>query len=133
MIRKMMCPKFKGQTIEFNLSKWGYKDYIIECSYYFDKKEEKYSLSMWLNRIDVDERMKISSKKIDIQYISGNKETIIENICRIVYQAAMVANDEGEKYFDYFVNRYEYELKCFEKGNELFEQENLNQSDGGLS
>lgn len=129
----MMCPKFKGQTIEFNLSKWGYKDYIIECSYYFDKKEEKYSLSMWLNRIDVDERMKISSKKIDIQYISGNKETIIENICRIVYQAAMVANDEGEKYFDYFVNRYEYELKCFEKGNELFEQENLNQSDGGLS
>lgn len=129
----MMCPKFKGQTIEFNLSKWGYKDYIIECSYYFDKKEEKYSLSMWLNRIDVDERMKISSKKIDTQYISGNKETIIENICRIVYQAAMVANDEGEKYFDYFVNRYEYELKCFEKGNELFEQENLNQSDGGLS
>lgn len=133
MIRKMMCPKFKGQTIEFNLSKWGYKDYIIECSYYFDKKEEKYSLSMWLNRIDVDERMKISSKKIDTQYIYGNKETIIENICRIVYQAAMVANDEGEKYFDYFVNRYEYELKCFEKGNELFEQENLNQSDGGLS
>lgn len=132
MIRKMMNPKFKGQTLEFNLSKWGYKNYIIECSYYFDKKQEKYSLSMWLSRNDVDERMKISSKKIDTQYISGTKETIIENICRIVYQAAMVADDEGEKYFDYFVNRYEYELRCFEKGNELFEKENLSQNNGGL-
>ena len=29
-------------------------------------------------------------------------------------------------YFDYFVERYEYELKCFERGNELFEMERLN-------
>lgn len=80
---------------------------------------------MWLNRTDVEDRMKLSSKKVDTQYISGTRETIIENICRIVHQAATVVNDEGEKYFDKYVKRYEYELACFERGNELFEQEEL--------
>lgn len=124
----MMKPRCKGQTIEINLSKWGYKNYIVECAYHFDKRVGKYSLSVWLNRNDIEDRMQLSSKKVDTQYISGTKETIIENICRIVHQAATVADENGEKYFDPFVERYEYELKCFERGNELFEQELLNKT-----
>ena len=30
-----------------------------------------------------------------------------------------------EGFFDYYINRYEYELKCFEIGNELSEKERL--------
>ncbi len=120
MLREIMKPKYKGQTVEINLSKWGYKNYIAECAYHFDKHEGKYSLSMWLNRNDMEDRMRLSSKKVDTQYISGTKETIIENICRVVHQACMSG------YFDYYVERYEYELKCFERGNELFEMERLN-------
>lgn len=127
MLREMMKPKFKGQTIEINLSKWGYKNYIAECTYHFDKNEKKYLLSVWLNRNDIEDRMKISSKMVDTQYISGTRETILENICRVVYQACISG------YFDYFVERYEYELKCFERGNELFEQERLAQSNGGAA
>lgn len=70
--------------------------------------------------------MHLSSKKVDTQYIPGTRETIVENICRVVHQAATVADKNGEKYFDHFVERYEYELACFERGNELFEQERLN-------
>lgn len=125
MIKEMMKPKFKGQTIEINLSKWGYKNYLAECEYHFNKHEGKYSLSIWLNRSDLEDRMRLSSKKVDTQYISGTKETIVENICRIVHQAATVADENGKKYFDPYVERYEYELKCFERGNELFEQEIL--------
>lgn len=125
MLRKMIRPRRKGNTLTISLTKWGYPNYIAECTYHFDKKAEKYSLSMWLNRTDVEDRMKLSSKKVDTQYISGTRETIIENICRIVHQAATVVNDEGEKYFDKYVKRYEYELACFERGNELFEQEEL--------
>ena len=125
MFRKMIRPRRKGNTLTISLTKWGYPNYIAECTYHFDKKAEKYSLSMWLNRTDVEDRMKLSSKKVDTQYISGTRETIIENICRIVHQAATVVNDEGEKYFDKYVKRYEYELACFERGNELFEQEEL--------
>lgn len=133
MYREKMNPKFKGCVIEINLTKWGYKNYIAECAYHFDKREEKYSISIWLNRRDIEDRMKLSSKKVDTQYISGTRETIIENICHIVYHAATVADEEsGERYFDHFVERYEYELACFERGNELFEQERLNKYHGGV-
>lgn len=125
MLREMMKPRCKGQTIEISLTKWGYKNYIAECVYHFDKHKSKYSLSMWLNRSDIEDRMCLSSKKVDTQYISGTRETIVENICRIIHQAATVAADDGSKYFDHFVERYEYELACFERGNELFEQEAL--------
>lgn len=125
MLKEMMYPRCKGQDVEIKLSRWGYKGYVVECTYYFDKSENKYSLSMWLSNTDIEDRMKLSSKKVDTQYISGTKETIIENICRIVYQAANVTDENGKKYFDHFVERYEYELACFERGNELFEAERL--------
>ena len=131
MLREMMRPRCKGQTVEINLSKWGYKNYVVECAYHFDKREGKYSLSMWLNRHDIEDRMCLSSKKVDTQYIFGTKETIVENICRVVHQAATVATDDGSKYFDRFVERYEYELACFERGNGLFEQERLNNTNNG--
>lgn len=129
MLRGMMKPRCKGQTVEINLSNWGYQNYIAECTYYFDKREGKYSLSMWLSRNDVEDRIRLSSKKVDTQYISGTRETIVENICRVVHQAATAAYENGKKYFDQFVERYEYELACFERGYELFEKERLNKTD----
>ncbi len=125
MLREMMKPKFKGQSIEINLSEWGYQNYIVESTYLFDKYKGKYSLSLWLNRRDLEDRMLLSSKKVDTQYISATRETIIDNVCRIVHQAATAIDKNGKKYFDPYVERYEYELKCFERGNELFEQESL--------
>lgn len=125
MLREMMHPRCKGNVLEINLTNFGYENYTVECAYHFDKKKERYSLSMWLNRTDLEDRMKLASKKIDTQYISGTRETIIENICRVVYQAATVTNEDGSKYFDKYVERYEYELTCFERGNELFERERL--------
>ncbi len=126
MLRELIKPKFKGNTLTIKLSDFGYEGYFVECAYHFNKRKGKYSLSMWLNRNDIEDRMRLSSKKIDTQYISGTKETIVENICRIVHQAATVADENGKRYFDRFVERYEYELACFERGNELFEQERLN-------
>lgn len=122
-LREMMQPRFKGNTLTIKLSDFGYENYFVECTYHFDKQKEKYALSMWLYRDDIEDRMKLSSNKVDTQYISGTRETIVENICRIVHQASTVTNEDGIKYFDRFVERYEYELACFERGNELFEQE----------
>lgn len=123
----MMKPRYKGQTVEIGLSNWGYKGYVAECTYYFDKREDKYSLSIWLRNNDIEDRMRLSSKKVDTQYISGTRETIIKNICHVVHYAATVVNEHNKKtYFDHFVERYEYELKCFDRGNELFEQQRIN-------
>lgn len=124
-LKELMQPKFKGNTLTIELSDFGYENYFVECAFHFDKQKDKYSLSMWLNRNDIEDRMRLSSKKVDTQYIPGTKETIVEYICHIVHQAATVADEDGIRYFDPFVERYEYELKCFDRGNELFEQERL--------
>ena len=124
-LKELMQPKFKGNTLTIELSDFGYKNYFVECAYHFDKPNSKYSLSMWLNRNDIEDRMMLSSKKVDTQYIPGTRETIVENICRIVHQAATVESENGVRYFDHFVERYEYELACFDRGNELFEKERL--------
>ena len=126
MLKEMMKPRYKGNSLTISLSKWGYPNYIAECEYYFNKLKEKYSLSVWITRNDIEDRMYLSSKKVDTQYISGTRETIVENICRVIHQAATVTDEKtGKKYFDRFIERYEYELACFDRGNELFEKERL--------
>ncbi len=72
---------------------------------------------MWLKRKDIDDKFKIDSQEIDTQYISGTKESIRQNICRIVEQASLSG------FFDYYIERYEYTCKCFDRGNDLFEKE----------
>lgn len=110
----------KGYTIEINLpEEYGYKGYSIECTYQYDKEKEKYLLSMWLKRNDIGDKFKIDSHKIDTQYISGTKETIKQNICRIVEQAVLSG------FFDYYIESFEYTCKCFDKGDEIFEKERL--------
>lgn len=124
-IKPVMKPKYKGSLIDIDLTKFGYNDYSVECNYYFDDSAGKYALSLYLRRNDIADRMKISSKGIDTQYIHGDKATIVENVCRVVHSLVTVADDNGEKFLDYYVKRYEYELECFDRGNEILEKERL--------
>ena len=113
----MMKCKSLGYVVEINLpEECGYEGYSVECRYSFNKKKQKYSLSMWLKRNDIDDRYKIDSQEIDTQYISGTRETIRDNICRIVEQASLSG------FFDRYIQRYEYTYKCFDKGCEYFDQ-----------
>lgn len=112
--------RYKGSTIEIDLpEECGYEGYSVECTYKYNKYKEKYSLSMWLKRKDIGNKYKIESQEIDTQYIPGTKENIVDNICKIVENAGL------NGYFDFYVERYEEELRCFECGYELFEKERL--------
>lgn len=117
-----------GYTIEIDLpEEHGYKGYSVECTYRYDKSKEKYLLSMWLKCMNINEKFKIGSQEIDTQYISGTRDTIIENIIRIVKQASLT------KFFDYYIEEFEYTFKCFDKGDNFFEQERLNHNNGGVA
>ena len=105
-----------GYSIEINLT-GKYKGYSVECQYQYDKEKEKYILSMWLKRNDIDNRFRIDSQKIDTQYISGTRETIRLNICRIVEQACAM------NFFDQYIEEFEYLYECFDRGNEVLEKE----------
>ena len=116
--------KFReGYTIRIQLpEECGYKDYSVKCTYKYNKKADKYTLDMWLMRNDIDDEFQIRSQEIDKQPIYGTKDTIEDNICRIVEYASLSG------YFDEFIQRFEYTYKCFDRGDELFEQERLAKS-----
>lgn len=120
-LKPEMKPFRKGQVLDISLTKFGYSDYYAECIYKYIQSMDKYMLSVRLYRYDIEDRMRISNKGIDTQYIYGTRETIEENICRVIYE--MCANN----HFDDYVKKYEYDLACFDRGNELFEQESMNQ------
>lgn len=110
--------KNNGYSIDINLT-GKYNGYSVECQYQFDKEKGKYIISMWLKRNDIDNRFRIDSQKIDTQYISGTRETIRLNICRIVEQAC------ASNFFDQYIEEFEYLYECFDKGNEVLEKERL--------
>lgn len=110
--------RYKGTTIEIDLpEECGYAGYSVECTYRYDKRKEKYLLSMWLKRNDIASKFRIESQEVDTQYITSRRETITLDIRRLVEHASLVG------YFEPYIRCYEYEQACFERGNELFEKE----------
>lgn len=118
----MLNAKNLGYTIRFTLpNECGYPHtYTVECRYKYDKEAEKYLLSMWLCRSDIPDRFKIDGQEIDTQYISSTRETIWNDIGRLVEYAALSG------FFDRYVKEYEYTYKCCDRGNEFFEMEQKN-------
>lgn len=106
-----------GYGITLPLSQFSqderYKGYAAKCQYKYHKKEGKYILHMWLKRLDIDSTFKIDHQDIDKQYISGDRDSIRPNICRIVEQAML------NNFFDKYIAEFEYMIQCFDKGNEI--------------
>lgn len=103
----------KGSTIEINLPQEGITNgYSVECTYKYNKYLDKYMLSMWIKNENDNDGFMISHKHINTMPVSGNRETIIENICRIVDQATR------NGYFKSFIKDYEQVKRYCEKGRE---------------
>lgn len=116
----MLRYTYLGNTIEIRLPRsCGHMGYAVDCTYRYDEGKDKYLLSMYLKRVDNPDHFKIDSQEIDTQYVSGEKNTIIDNIRRIVEQACK------SRFFDPYIERYEYTYKCFDRGDDLFTKEQI--------
>jgi len=114
----------KGTTMEIKLPRSiGYKGFSVECTYKPADQTDKYWLSMWLKRSDIDDKFKIDSQEIDTQLISGTKENIRSNICSIVEYACRSG------FFTEYIQRFKYTYECFTKGNEILKSERLDDKD----
>ncbi len=117
----MSTIKIKGYTVESDLGVYGYDGYSVECTYNYNKQKEKYLLCMGLRCRNMADCL----YNIDTQYIPGTKETILDNINRIIKFAATHEDKHHKKFFDRYVEQIEYMCKCFDCGNEYFENERL--------
>ena len=86
----------------------------------WNQDEHKYVVQLMIKENTVDKWdliEKAESIEFDVDYKIINK-AILKH----------VANLLSEGFFDYYIERYEYELKCFDVGNDLAESERLNAS-----
>lgn len=96
----MLTYKDIGHTITIDLpDNSKYEGYIAECRYRFDADRNKYKVSMWLRRHMLDYRYKVDSVRVDTQYLSGTRNTIRENLCRVVDQACRIG------FFDPYISK----------------------------
>lgn len=75
-----------------------------------------------------DVELRLKEKHVDRWDLIEKAEHISFNAnVKNVYSAILktVGTYLDEMFFDYYINRYEYELKCFDIGNEIEEQKRL--------
>lgn len=114
----MIKYKNKRTTITIDLpEECGHEGYSVDCSYFYDKNEKQYLVSMELFRNDIKDK-----QLIDSQYINGDENAIEFNIRHIVEYASMSG------YFEKYIQKYEYTYKCFDKGNDFFETDDLDEN-----
>ncbi|WP_099467769.1 hypothetical protein [Konateibacter massiliensis] len=100
-----------ANTIEVDLM----NDYSIVAMIEFKRETEKYNATMYLKRNDVS-MLDLIGKQANVEFASERNQIKLE-----VTRYITTLLTDG--FFKYYIDRYEYMMKCFDRGNELFEQE----------
>ena len=94
-----------------------HNNYTIIAIKIWNSDEHKYTVQLMLKENTVD--------KWDL---IENAESIEFNVdYKIINKAILkhVATLLSDGFFNYYIDRYEYELKCFDRGNSIIEKERL--------
>ena len=83
----------------------------------FNIENEVYTTTLFLKDNTIDTWKLV--EQADRLEFHANQNTINSTILKKVSEFLK------EGFFDYYIERYEYELKCFDKGNEIAEKERL--------
>ena len=83
----------------------------------FDTENGVYATTLFLKDNTID-TCKLVENAENLEF-HANQNTINSAILKKVSEFL------NEGFFDYYIQRYEYELKCFDIGNEIFEKERL--------
>lgn len=101
-------------SIEFDLE----NNYMVKAEFVFDKAVNKYLVSFYIRQSQVGMWDQID-KATDITFDSP-RETIKADIAKYFTKLLI------EGFFKYYIDRYEYQMRCFDRGNDLFERDHLN-------
>lgn len=94
-----------------------HNDYTAIAIKSWNPDEHKYIVQLMLKENTVDKWdliEKAESIEFNVDYKIINK-AILKHVSTLL----------SDGFFDYYIKRYEFELKCFDIGNEIFEKERL--------
>ena len=94
-----------------------HNDYTIIAIKSWNKEKENYTVEFRITEDTVD-KWDLISELESVEFVA-NYKTINSAILKHV--ATLFRNG----FFDYYIQRYEYELQCFDKGNDFFESKRL--------
>lgn len=102
-------------------------DYKVIAMANWNKENKKYYITLYIHEESTD-IWDLMEKAENIEI-----ESDIKSIKRDMAQYATKLLTEG--FFKYYIDRYEHMMKCFDKGNELFEKEESkkNSKDNGVN
>ena len=92
-------------------------NYTVIAIKSWNPDEHKYVVQLMLKENTVD-KWDLIEKAESLEFNVGYK---IINKAILKHVATLLSDG----FFDYYINRYEYELKCFDIGNEIAEKERL--------
>ena len=94
-----------------------HNDYSVIAIKIWKPEEHKYVVQLMLKENTVDKWVlieKAESLEFNVDYKIINK-AILKHVATLL----------SDGFFDYYIDRYEYELKCFDRGNSIIEKERL--------
>lgn len=92
-----------------------HNNYTVIAIKSWNPDKKKYYVQLMLKENTVD-KWDLIEKEESIEF---NVDYKIINKAILKHVATLLSDG----FFDYYIDRYEYELKCFDRGNELFEME----------
>lgn len=113
-MKKLIYTKLADSVLAIDLHN-GYTVIVMKT---FNYDEEKYKATFYIKDNTVD-TIELMERQENIEFIADKK-----TINSVILKHVGLLLQEG--FFDYYIERYAYMIKCFEKGNELFEKERLN-------
>ena len=94
-----------------------HNDYTVIAIKSWNSDKHKYTVQLMLKENTVDKWNLIEnaeSLEFNVDYKIINK-AILKHVATLL----------SDGFFDYYIDRYEYELKCFDRGNSIIEKERL--------
>ena len=85
----------------------------------WNKETSNYSVNFMIKGIDIDVWDSINSDKTENISMESDIKSINRDMAKYI---TALFEDE---FFKYYINRYDYMMNCFDRGNELFENERL--------
>lgn len=95
-----------------------HNDYSVVTFVNWNKENNRYEATFYIKRNDVN-LLDLIEKLENVSFQNSDPKSIRTDIAN--YITALLSDG----FFNYYINRYEYEQKCFDKGNEIFEKERL--------
>ena len=112
-MKRLKYRKSSDYTLDIDLE----NGYWLRVDALYNHDSKRYEMAFYIKENTIDKDVAIETLNNEHITFPGERKTIKTEILR--YVSSLLS----QNYFNDCIEHYEYEIKCFEKGHELFEEE----------